>query len=143
MQPPENFKDFVMEEHELPSGRIAPERRYRLGLVTAAIGIWIVRQVLEDAVKDPEIDMKVKNYLFSEMSIYNDQGIPMRLFGEGKWLVPKLDLEYDTEAYHTLYKQAYKFNFDPFMRKIAKLAAEKAAQEKAEQEALLRSASNQ
>jgi hypothetical protein len=102
-------------------------REYRVGLVTALVGNWIIESGFQHA-KDPAIYERVQSHLFSACSVYREKDgakVPMKLFAEGRWLVPDLDIEYDLDTVQQLFKAAFDFNFDPFFAKLA--AAREAA----------------
>lgn len=103
---------------------------YRVGLVTALVGDWIARQ-LPLGMKNltPETWTKIQYHLLETCSWYKvapdgTRG-PMKIFSNGKWLVPSLDLEYDKATVNALCERALEFNFDDFFK--AKFAEVEAA----------------
>ena len=101
-------------------------RDYRIGLVTASVGNWIVLQLTGGKAAEIEVFTKIQHYLFDLISVYKgDQAgtrLPIRIYDDGQWLVPDLDLEYDLDTVNTLYGEALAFNFDPFFERQKKLA---------------------
>ncbi len=108
--PIEKFKDITVNG-----------RDFRVGLVSALIGDWIVSQVGLKKYGDPEVYQKVQYHLLETCSAYIEKGgarVPMKIFSNGRWLVPDLDLEYDLQAVHDICAAALEFNVGPFFKKL-------------------------
>ena len=121
----ERYKDVTVEG-----------RDFRLGLMTAKVGAWCALQIASGNVTDEAVYEKIRTYLFNEISVYLDKAgerIPMRIYNNGKWLMP--EFEYDLLTSDGLFWAAMGFNFDPFLAKAKKdAAARKAALEAAIQD---------
>jgi hypothetical protein len=110
--PKERFKDFTLNE-----------RTYRLGLVPADIGNWIITQITTGQSAKFENFSKIQAFLFERISVYKGEGdarLPLKIYDGGRWLVPDLDLEYDTDTISSLFEAAMEFNFDPFFQRLQK-----------------------
>lgn len=118
-----------LEKHrdENITGGSGVERTYRIELVTAAIGNWIINQITSGKSGDLEVYDKICNYLFEKCYVYDPIHRPgpdgktqmeMRIYAAGQWLKPELDLEYDTDAVNQLFEKAVDFNCGPTLRKI-------------------------
>jgi hypothetical protein len=44
--------------------------------------------------------------------------VAVKIYADGKWLVPKLELEYDLDTVSELTREAMSFNFDGFFEKL-------------------------
>ena len=94
-------------------------RDFRLGLVPAHIGSWVLVQVMTGKSTDLEVYQKIQGFLFAECSLLiskDEAVIPMKVFADGRFINP--DLQYDTDTAMGLYKEAFAFNFDPFFEKL-------------------------
>jgi hypothetical protein len=126
----EKFKDVRLAPDGavlLPKQHVEGEREFRIGLVTASVGNWIVLQLTGGKAAEIEVLTKIQHYLFNLISWYKDQEgarVPLRIYDDGRWLVPELDLEYDLDTVNTLYGEALAFNFDPFFERQKKLVEE-------------------
>jgi hypothetical protein len=101
--------------------------KFRVGLVTALIGDWIVNQMLAHKHSDMDIYRKIQDYLFQECSVYQDVNgvpIPKLIYQGGRWLVPELDLEYDLLKMRDLMSEALDFNVGPFFERLKAAAVE-------------------
>ena|ERR1035438_1354780 len=101
-------------------------RDFRIGLVTASVGNWVIAQIYGGRAGNSEVFDKVKNYLFNEISVYIEKSgvrAPMRIYDNGKWLMP--EFEYDLELNYQLYGAAMAWNFDPFFERRKKEEAER------------------
>lgn len=118
----ERYKDVTVEG-----------RDFRIGLMTAKIGAWCGLQIASGNVADEAVYEKIRNYLFNEISAYVEKGgvrVPMRIYSNGQWLMP--EFEYDLLTADGLFWEAMGFNFDPFLAKLKKQAAERKAAKEAE-----------
>ena len=106
----ERFKDITING-----------RDFQVGLVTAHVGNWIVLQLAAGKASDFDTFTRIQNFLMSVCSSYverNGERFALKLFADGKWMVP--DLEYDLDTVNGIYKEALAFNFDPFFEKLTK-----------------------
>lgn len=113
----ERYKDVTVEGRE-----------FRVGLVNAKAGAWCGLQLASGNVTDEKVYEKIRDYLFNEISVYVDKGgerIPVRIYDNGKWLTP--EFAYDLLMVDGLFWASLGFNFDPFLAKLRKEAAEKKA----------------
>lgn len=95
-------------------------RDFRIGLVTSDIGSWIALQMTAGKAADFEVYRQIQGYILSECSLYqmkDGNRIPMKIFADGRWLIPELELEYDLDTVDSLYMEALDFNFTPFFEK--------------------------
>ena len=104
-------------------------RDYRVGLVTALVGDWISRNLRRGMTMGEDTYAKIQGYLLSTCSIYQEAQatgarVPMKLYDNGRWLNPSLDLEYDLDTVNRLCEECLSFNFDDFFKK--KIAEESA-----------------
>lgn len=114
--PKDRFKDFTLKD-----------QTYRLGLVPADIGNWVITQITTGKSADFETFQKIQAFLFERISVYKGEGdthLPLKIFDGGRWLVPDLDLEFDTDAVSSLFEAAMEFNFDPFFQRLQKTMSE-------------------
>jgi hypothetical protein len=100
-------------------------RTYAVGLVNALNGDWIVTKLGLQKYDDPDAFRKIQELLLSEVSIYRDPPnggppIPQKIFAAGRFLVPDLDLEYDTDTVHQICQAALEFNVGPFFERLKK-----------------------
>lgn len=105
-------------------------REFRIGLVTADIGNWIIHQITAGNSGDIGVYEKIKRYLLCACSYYqpmpDGSKSPMRILNEeGRWLVPDLDLDYDLDSFYHIYEEALDFNFTPFLKKLVERAESK------------------
>ena len=113
----ERYKDVTVEGRE-----------FRIGLVNAKVGAWCGLQLAAGKVTDEDVYEKIRTYLFNEISVYVDKGgerVPMRIYDNGRWLNP--EFEYDLLMVDGLFWACLGFNFDPFLAKLRKEAADKKA----------------
>lgn len=107
------------------TGCLSPNHReFRIGRVTAEVGSWIMTEMSAGTIHEPEVYRKITYHLFNLVSVYQNMAdgskSPMRVYQDGKFLVPELDLEYDLETFQMLYKKAMDYNFAPFLAKLKK-----------------------
>jgi|SRR6185437_340084 len=99
-------------------------REFQVGRVPANVGQWIVVQI--DRFSDEAVFNKARNYLFNACSYIKQVDgapVPMKMYHDGKWLLP--DLEYDLETVSALFREAFDFNFGPFLkRRLEEMEAE-------------------
>ncbi len=110
--PLEKYKDFSLNGKD-----------FRLGLVSALKGDWIISQLLSRKISDEAVYERVQNHILGACSIYVERDgkrIPLKLFENGRWLVSAdfSDLEYDFETVHALISEGLEFNFRPFFEKL-------------------------
>ena len=96
---------------------------FRIGLVSALVGDWIITQLLTKRFTEETVYASVQSHLLTACSIYIEKDgnrIPMRMFGSGRWLMAGAfpDLEYDADTLHSLIDQAMDLNFTPFFEKL-------------------------
>jgi hypothetical protein len=94
-------------------------RDFRLGLVPAHIGSWVLVQVMTGKSTELDVYQKIQSFLFAECSllVHKDEAvIPMKIFADGRFI--NVDLQYDTDTAMDLYKESFSFNFDPFFEKL-------------------------
>ena len=105
-------------------------RKFRVGRVLSDIGVWIMLQIEGRKTSDPDVYAKIKNHLFNLCSSCEDIDgtvIPRRVYADGKWLIPELELDYDAETVKEIFEASMEFNFGGFFEKL--LAKAKAALE--------------
>lgn len=110
----EKFKDVNVGGHE-----------FRVGLVSALIGDWCVSQMMSGNVSNQEVFAKIQAYMLDVCSVYVDAGeerIPKKVFANGRFLVPELELDFDLQLLYDLVEEAMKFNFTPFLLKMEQKA---------------------
>jgi hypothetical protein len=106
--PLEKFKDVTING-----------RDFRIGLVTALTGNWIMQVALAEY-SNPEVYARVQNHLFGVCSVYSETGgvrLPMKIYESGRWLVPDLNLEFDTDTVEQLFNVAFDFNLGPTLQR--------------------------
>jgi hypothetical protein len=140
--PKELFKDLIAGQTLLePDDQQNPDVRrlfdppcganFRIRRVTANNGNWIVLQLTSGRVVNEDIFTKIQNYLFNPMTYLKDVDgslIEVKMYENGRWLVPQLKLEYDLDTVNDLYSEALAFNFNDFFARQAK--ANKEAKER-------------
>jgi len=97
--------------------------KFRIGLVSALVGDWIVTQMMSHNFTDEAVYERAQNHLLGACSIYlKDDAPPLKIFDGGRWLVSANfpDLEYDTEVVHMLLNEALEFTTGPFFRRLKK-----------------------
>jgi len=94
------------------------ERRFRIDLVPADVGNWIVLQIGSGKIIQEDVFAKIQSHLLSRCSIYHDDETPVRIYQDGKWTDPKLGLQYDLITVNDLMTEAMAFNFDPFFAEM-------------------------
>lgn len=97
------------------------EREFRVGLLSAAKGSWVITQMVSGRATEFDVHQKIQDFLFSECFIVKHADadpIAIRIYGAGRWLVPDLELEYDLDTVTELEAAAFEFNFGPFLRKL-------------------------
>ena len=103
------------------------DREFRIGLVSARTGDWILTRMLSRTSSDFETYSKIQDLLLGTCSIYktvqDGTRVPMKLYEDGRWLIRDEDLEYDTDTIHALCDAVLGFNFDPFFEKLKARAA--------------------
>ena len=107
---------------------------FRIGLVSALVGDWIINQTMAKNTTDEKVYSRIQSHLLGACSLLcgtpdGDQ-MPMKVFAEGRWLVLKQcpELEYDSDLLHDLLNEVEAFNFGPFLQKFAsRLEAERLA----------------
>ncbi|HXS93026.1 MAG TPA: hypothetical protein VN736_00385 [Candidatus Limnocylindrales bacterium] len=103
---------------------------FRVGRVPSDVGVWIMLQIEGRKTSDQEVYAKIKNHLFNLCSYCEEidgSVIPKRIYADGKWLVPQLELDYDAETVKEIFEASMEFNFGGFFEKL--LAKAKAALE--------------
>ena len=128
-------------------------KRFRIGIVPAAIGNWHAMQVVSGrALRDREVWEQVQDLLLSYCWTYQDTQtgeVAIRFYnGERRdesgekapWLVPGLAIESDISLFNKLTMEASDFNFDPTLERVK---AEIEAAKKKDQAEKAKSASSQ
>ena len=108
----DKFKDIIVGTTE-----------YRIGLVPADVGNWIVLQMTGGKASDFDTFKKIQTFLLERCSVYrggDGARVPVKVYEAGRWLVPDLDLEYDLNALNSIITEALTFNFDPFFERLKK-----------------------
>lgn len=110
--PIQKTKDIKINDHT-----------YRIGLVPADIGNWCVTQMLSGKISNFDTYRAVQGYLLAQCHVLMAEGgagdpVPVKIYADGKWLVPKLELEYDLDTVSELSREATSFNFDSFFEKL-------------------------
>ena len=103
------------------------DRKFRIGLVKAIKGEWIVTQMNAGRSGQMEVFAAIQSELLNVCSILVDAGgtlVPKSIWADGRWLDESLGLEYDLETVHDLFDAALKFNFDPFFESLKKKGEE-------------------
>lgn len=95
---------------------------FRIGLLSALDGDWLITQMLTRRFADAEVYRKAQTYLLGACSVYVEKDgsqIPMKIFDGGRWLVLAQfpDLEYDADTVHQLIDAALEFNVGPFFER--------------------------
>jgi hypothetical protein len=117
--PIERYKDITIGD-----------RTYQVGLVTALTGDWIARTLRLGLKNISEANyQKIQTYLLEQCSVYeeapNGVRLPMKIFQGGRWMNPKLSLEFDLITVNKLCEAALAWNFDDFfLKKLAEEAEE-------------------
>jgi hypothetical protein len=106
-------------------------RRFRIGIVPAAIGNWHAMQVVSGrALRDKDVWEQVQDLLLSYCWIYKQTHageVPIRFYnGERRdetgekapWLEPDLAIESDVSLFNKLTMEASDFNFDPTLERV-------------------------
>jgi hypothetical protein len=96
---------------------------FRVGLVSALVGDWIITQLTTKTFTDEAIYRSVQAHLLGACSVYieKDGGrIPLKIFNNGRWLVAAQfpDLESDADTVHQLFEAALDLNVSPFFDKL-------------------------
>lgn len=110
--------------------------KFRIGCPLAADGSWIVGVAFGQHYYEPENYARAQSILFNECLYLRDAGgqtMPILLYKNGKWLVPELDMERDTEMVDALYDEAVDFCLGPTLeRRFKKILAAKLRAEQAQ-----------
>ena len=108
---------------------------FRIGLVSALIGDWIINQMMAKTATDEKVYSRIQAHLLGVCSLLvgtpDGEPMPMKVFAEGRWLVLKQcpEMEYDSDLLHDLMNEVEAFNFGPFLQKLgSRLEAERLAQ---------------
>ncbi len=96
---------------------------FRVGLLSALVGDWLITQLLTKRFTDAEVYRKSQDHLLGVCSVYvekEEARVPMRIYDNGRWLVAAQypDLEYDVDTVHQLCQEALDFNIGPFFEKL-------------------------
>jgi hypothetical protein len=96
---------------------------FRVGLVSALVGDWIITQLTTKRFTDEAVYRSVQTHLLGACSVYieKDGGrIPLKIFDNGRWLVSAQfpDLESDADTVHQLVDAALDLNVSPFFDKL-------------------------
>lgn len=100
--------------------RSADGREFWIHKLPADIANWIVLQMAKGTFTELDTYQQIKTYLFNLIQVYEPVAgaAPIRkaIFKDGKWLDPKLDLEYDLETVNALFQEAVDFSVGPFLK---------------------------
>jgi hypothetical protein len=99
------------------------EHTYRIGLIPADIGNWCATQMLSGKSATFDTFRAIQGYLLAHCQVLMAEGgggepVAVKIYADGKWLVPKLELEYDLDTVSELTREAMSFNFDGFFEKL-------------------------
>lgn len=111
--------------------------RFRIGLPSAVDGSWIASLLVAGSLlKVRDNHQKAQAILLSNCQYLRpvdkddpSKGeMPQKVYGEGRWLIPDLDLETDTDTVWQLFDTALEFAVGPtarrYLEKLEKAAAE-------------------
>jgi hypothetical protein len=107
-------------------------QRYRVGLVSAMVGNWIVAQIQAGTYRTEDVFPSIQGHILEKCFRYKEVAgaapVAQPIYGGGKVLMP--DLADDLWALNRVYDAAVDFNFSPFFAKLDALnASSKAATE--------------
>jgi hypothetical protein len=110
-------------------------RRFQIGLVRSDIGSWAMFNITSGKAGDADVFQRLRSSMLDTCKVWVDVegGAPvlLKIYHPGKtdtWLVPDLELDYNTELVTRLVEEVFEFNFGSFLEKLKKEREEREAE---------------